>query len=131
MAEGHPLSVLPPDDAASACPKARSCEWSEHDEKHFPKRGVTREKTLRGPAKYLPGTTAERIRELETFTVMTPDRTEERAHKRHYFRRSDEVIGWDKGELASNSFVECSGGEVSGRSFHGRPMHPSNKKWQA
>lgn len=87
------MNILTPPEVESTCPRFRACEWSEHDEKHFPKRGVSREKTLRGPAKYLPGTTAERIRELETFTVTTPDRTEDRAHKRHYFRAGADVIG--------------------------------------
>lgn len=112
------------------CPLNKSCEWSEHGDKHLPKRGVKREQTRRGPAKYLPGTTAAVARQIEELTVALPDATDVRGTKRHYFRTAEAVIGWDLGQDAANSFVECSGGEVGGRAFHGRPMHPSNPKWR-
>jgi hypothetical protein len=39
-----------------------------------------------------------------------------------------DTIGWDAGLDATLSFVECSGGLTAGRSYHGRPMSPTNHK---
>jgi hypothetical protein len=90
---------------------------------------MTREHTLTGPAKYLPGSTPEHIRALETTTVGQPDRVVSLPPaKAEYVRSANSVIGWDRGEDAKFSFAECSGGNVAGRSFHGRPMAASNHK---
>lgn len=70
------------------------------------------------------------VRQIEELTVARPDATDVRGTKHHYFRAAEAVLGWDLGADTTNSFVECSGGEVSGRAFHGRPMHPSNPKWR-
>jgi hypothetical protein len=47
--------------------------------------------------------------------------------KTEYLRDIGEVIGWDQGQGAGLSFVECAGGEIA-RSFHGRPMCADNTK---
>ena len=99
------------------------CAWSTHNYKHFPTKGTTRKDTKVGPAVYLPGTTPTEVRVLESGTARAPDdRDDGEAGKREYLRNMGGVIGWDRGEDASASFVECSGGENAGRSFHGRPM---------
>ncbi|HEY5373053.1 MAG TPA: hypothetical protein VIK01_05170 [Polyangiaceae bacterium] len=45
-----------------------------------------------------------------------------------YVRDIGGVIGWDAGLDATLSYVECSGGLVAGRSYHGRPMSSANHK---
>ena len=57
------------------CPGRLGCRWSLHRWKHFPHAGLKREHTVHGPARYLPGTTAERIRAIESQTVGSPDAT--------------------------------------------------------
>jgi hypothetical protein len=47
--------------------------------------------------------------------------------KREYLRDVGTVIGWDDGQDATLSFVECAGGTIT-RAFHGRPIHALNKK---
>lgn len=113
----------------SPCPGRLRCGWSEHGRKHFPHRGVTPEHTVHGPARYLPGTTDAQIRAIETATAQAPTRTlAEPPGKAEYARNVDGVIGWDEGKDATISFVECSGGTVHGRAFHGRPLAPRNRK---
>ena len=77
------------------------------------------------PALYLP---TEDIHRLETNTAQTPDRLcLAKPMKREYLRDVGTVIGWDDGQDATLSFVECAGGTIT-RAFHGRPMHALNKK---
>ena len=47
--------------------------------------------------------------------------------KAEYLREVQEIIGWDLGQDATLSFVECAGGGVA-RAFHGRPMCVDNQK---
>jgi hypothetical protein len=68
------------------------------------------------------------IRALETETVRAGKRNVRSETASHYQRQVGEVIGWDCGEDATLSFVECSGGIEAGRGFHGRPMAMSNRK---
>lgn len=84
--------------------------------------------TLHKPARYLPGTTAGQIRELETATVRHGQSETLRPGHTEYHRKTDVVIGWDEGMDAKYSFTECSGGLVAGRAFHGRPMAAPNHK---
>jgi hypothetical protein len=83
---------------------------------------MRREDTRRGPARYLVGFDARSIQALERETVSGSDTAGARGLKRMYMRNIGEVIGWDGGMDARFSFVECSGGQVAGRAFHGRPM---------
>ena len=72
---------------------------------------------------------AEEIQAMETATVQTPTAVlSPPPGKAEYIRVVEEVIGWDKGEDATISFAECSGGVAAGRSFHGRPMARANHK---
>jgi hypothetical protein len=104
------------------------CSWSAHNYKHFPFRGMTREHTLHGPARYLPGFDEFAIRALETATSRTRERSRGSLSGRtEYLRDIGEVIGWDEGQNAEISFVECSGSPTV-RTFHGRPMHAGNHK---
>jgi hypothetical protein len=113
----------------ASCPGRLSCAWSQHDRSHFPTHGSTQAKTQRGPAKYLPGTTPAQMRAIETATVATPGAARSQPPgKSEYLRDVGAVIGWDKGEETTLSFVECSGGDLAGRAFHGRPMAASNHK---
>lgn len=89
---------------------------------------MTREDTRHGPARYLPGTTIEQIRDLEAKTVQSGERTVHTGAHTEYVRPVGTVIGWDRAEDATWSFAECSGGTSSGRSYHGRPMAESNRK---
>lgn len=47
--------------------------------------------------------------------------------KTEYLRGVPEPIGWDLGQDAALSFVECTGGDVA-RTFHDRPMSLANLK---
>jgi hypothetical protein len=106
-----------------------ACGWSPHNFKHFPFAGMTKEHTLPpNPARYLPGYDAERIREIETGTARAPEiRRERTPSKSEYLRDMLQSIGWDLGQDATLSFVECAGGDVA-RTFHGRPMCTENPK---
>jgi hypothetical protein len=108
-----------------------SCGWDPHRFKHFPFAGMTRKHTTNGnPARYLPGFDPARIVKLETTTAREPDRRRgELPAKTEYLRDAREVIGWDLGQDATWSFVECSGGDAA-RSFHGRPMCSANPRAQ-
>jgi hypothetical protein len=69
-----------------------------------------------------------RIQALETETARQPDeRRECLPSKTEYLREVGELIGWDLGQDATLSFVECAGGEVA-RAFHGRPICLGNPK---
>jgi hypothetical protein len=68
------------------------------------------------------------MRQLETTTVQSGVRTTLSPAKSEYVRDVEQVIGWDLGQDATVSFVECSGGVRSGRAYHGRPMVRSNPK---
>jgi hypothetical protein len=105
------------------------CSWDPHNFKHFPFAGMTREHTHNAnPARYLPSFARDRIRTLEAATARTPDRWCGRIPlKTEYLRDMVEAIGWDKGQDATLSFVECTGGEVA-RSLHGRPMCIANPR---
>lgn len=81
---------MPQLPTTSPCPEARGCQWSQHRRKHFPHRGMSKGHTRHGPARYLPGTSAEQVRALETETVRaellrepphitTPDATSDNA----------------------------------------------------
>jgi hypothetical protein len=104
------------------------CTWTHHGYKHFPARGVTREHTRHGPAKYA-GRSEVEVRTLETATVREPELRggDPGSGKVEYLRDMNALIGWDEGVDAHLSFVECSGGTLAGRSFHGRPMHRGNR----
>jgi hypothetical protein len=112
------------------CPARLGCGWTQHGRKHFPHPGLTREHTKNGsPAKYLPGTTPEQIQTIETATVRAPDNVlSTPPAKAEYARSTGKVIGWDRGEDATVSFAECSGGATAGRAYHGRPMAIDNRK---
>ena len=108
-----------------------ACCWTAHARKHFPFEGMTREDTLPpNPARYLPGTTDAQVEEIERATVQARDRARQRGPKKQYVRATGACIGWDEGESAHGSYVECSGGDVDGRAFHGRPMHEGNRTWR-
>jgi hypothetical protein len=101
------------------------CGWSSHGFKHFPFEGMTPRHTHHAPARYLPGLD---IRALETETVRQPEiRLEQTPSKTEYLRDMQRVIGWDMGQDATLSFVECTGGDRA-RTLHGRPMHVGNIK---
>src|SRR5258708_35197124 len=102
------------------------CAWSPHAMKHFPHQGMQREHTRRGPAKYLAAFTRDRIQALEAETVRHGERGLPLGHTATYIRGVGEVIGWDEGLDATLSFVECSGGETSGRTYHRPPMRQQN-----
>lgn len=120
-------TALPED----SCPEKFGCVWAEYL-KHRPHRGLRKEHTRHGPARYLPGTSPKQIRVIETTTVQSASaRHAIPPQKVEYVRPMDIVIGWDEGEDATISFVECSGGSVGGRSFHGRPMRAMNPRLEA
>lgn len=111
------------------CPYRLGCGWTEHGKKHFPHKGVTRDHTRNGNARYLPGTTSPQIQAIETATVQAPSTIlSPPPGKAEYVRVVDRVIGWDEGENVTVSFAECSGGVLAKRSVHGRPMARSNHK---
>lgn len=90
---------------------------------------MTRGHTKRpNPARYLPGFDVVRIQTLEMETARRSERQRgSSSSKTEYLREVGDVVGWDEGQDASLSFVECAGGEVA-RSFHGRPMCADNSK---
>jgi hypothetical protein len=106
------------------------CAWSNHGFKHFGAKGVTAAHTRRpNPARYSPELDAEAVQELELRTVRAPDaRTGELPARTCYLRGLGERIGWDDGEPAMLSYVECAGGLPGPREYHGRPMHDGNRK---
>lgn len=77
------------------------------------------------PAKYLLHV---HVQAVETATVAGVERKAigALAAKTEYLRATGVVIGWDDGQDATLSYVECSGGAAV-RTFHGRPMHPGNR----
>jgi len=105
------------------------CGWDAHNFKHFPFSGMTREHTRHpNPARYLPDFHVVRIQTLETETARQPDERRDRPpSKTEYLRELRELVGWDLGQDATLSFVECAGGEIA-RAFHGRPMCLGNPK---
>lgn len=113
---------------ARSCPTILGCEWASNYRKHWPARGVRKGETRHGPAKYLSGTSQSDIRLLETETVRAGTRAARGEHHLEYVRALDKVIGWDLGQDATTSFVECSGGASAGRTFHGRPVAERNRK---
>ena len=116
-------------DNLAACPEKFGCVWSQHGRKHFPHRGLSREHTVHGPAKYLPGMSQQEIMAIETATVRAPPtRLSLPPGKSEYARDVGFVIGWDAGGDATYSFVECSGGASSSRTYHGRPMSSGSQK---
>lgn len=112
---------------AKECPAAHNCTWMLYV-KHLPHRGMKQAQTHSKASRYRSGMTREQIRDLETQTVLSGTRKSLSPFNSEYYRDLDEVIGWDEGRDATWSFVECSGGDAGGRSFHGRPMAPSNHK---
>ena len=105
------------------------CAWSNANRKHFPFSGMTKEHTRRhAPARYLAHFDEGSIRRLETETVQLPGEGADTPPARtRYLRGLGEVIGWDDGEDAKLSYVECSGGSAT-RAYHGRPMHEGNPR---
>lgn len=99
------------------------CSWSHHGDKHAWHPGLTRELTRKGPARYLKGIN---VRKLERGTLAGPDRRRGGCPgNSEYAREMGKLIGWDEGEDATVSYVECSGGSAT-RTFHGRPMRAGN-----
>lgn len=100
-----------------------ACVWNHHNYKHFAPRGATARYTLNNnPALYLPDASGEDIRVLETATTRTPDLHRGEVGRRvRYLRDAGRVIGWDEGQDAVLSYVECSSG-----AYHGRPIHADN-----
>jgi hypothetical protein len=90
---------------------------------------MTRDHTRRpNPARYLAGFDVVRIQTLEMETARRRERQRvSPSSKTEYLQDIGDVVGWDQGQDASLSFVECAGGEVA-RSFHGRPMCVDNSK---
>jgi hypothetical protein len=92
---------------------------------------MTRQDTRRpDPARYVESFDAGAIRALEAATAGAPDpwrRCSPSAHA-EYARDVGCLIGWDDGNDAMISYVECSGGLSAGRVYHGRPMHGRNPK---
>ncbi len=110
------------------CPEARACSWTSHGRKHFPFRGMKRDQTRHGPARYRSGMTHDDICALEKATVRSGEQLELSEGKSEYLRQLNEIIGWDEGQDATHSFAECSGGLGQGRAFHGRPVCSNNRK---
>src|SRR5438445_5565932 len=109
-----------------------ACEWSPHNYKHFPFAGMTRAHTVGhgNPARYFEHFEEHQIRALEVESVRRNDYREGQPSEGRtaYLRKLDQVIGWDEGQDAEFSYVECSGGIRQGRSFHGRPMRVGNAR---
>lgn len=104
------------------------CTWANRRWKHKGSPGLTAEHTHHGPAKYLPELSTEaEMQALERATVAGGARVVA-GLRAEYLRDAGIVIGYDLGKEASMSFVECSGGETAGRSFHGRPVSSSNRR---
>lgn len=111
---------------ASAPPKP--CTWYHHGYKHAAGKHCTKEDTLDGnPALYFYSREEyAAVHALEAQTVATPDcRAGEIPDKVQYLRAMGAAIGWDDGEDATLSYVECSGGST--RWYHGRPMSEKNR----
>lgn len=94
---------------------------------HSPIPGMTRQHTRNGsPARYFGDEQAIRAIEDETARRAPlvrgafPGKTE-------YLRSVGEVIGWDDGDDATLSYVECIG-SAGCRSRHGRPIREGNPK---
>ena len=109
----------------AACP--HPCTWHSYP-KHHPFVGMQREDTVRGPARYLKRGS---IRAIETTTVRAATHALGKAHegRTEYARDVGDVIGYESGEEARWSYVECSGAIGSSiapgaRSFHGHPVGP-------
>lgn len=116
------------DEPLAPCPVRLGCGWMPYL-KHRNHGGFTKKHTQHGPARYLPGMKADEIQAVETATVQTPTAVlSPPPGKAEYVRVVEDVIGWDRGEDATISFAECSGGVAAARSFHGRPMARSNHK---
>lgn len=101
-------------------PCGRACTWIPY-RKHLPVRGMRREHTRSpSPARYLSGID---VQATETKTVESPDRRSggDPGARRKYARAVGVVIGWDDGEDANHSYVECTS-----LAFHGRPMAEGN-----
>lgn len=120
-------ATTPPHPSAPACRLLSApCVWSHHGYKHFPYRGLRREHTQHGPARYLMALSRDAIEQVERATASAPDRRSGLwPDKTRYVRFLDHVVGWDEGRDATVSYVECGGGSAS-RWFHGRPMHGAN-----
>ncbi len=116
------------DTSKTTCPGQFGCAWSPHNYKHFPFRGMKQGHTTHGPARYLPGTN---IQDMETQTVTIGERSLRGDLQSEYRRNTGAIIGWDRGQDATISFVECGGGLSGGRAYHGRPMAASNPKVEA
>jgi hypothetical protein len=65
--------------------------------------------------------------EMEAVRRASHRRGTVQAGKTEYLRDVGSPIGWDEGCDANLCYVECSGGTVAGRAFHGRPMHEGNR----
>lgn len=112
----------------NSCVSDLRCEWAGDYHKHLPHRNMKRSDTRHGPASYLAGTKRQQVQAIENDTVRQGKRQVVNDHNSEYLRDVGKVIGWDAGKDATWSFVECSGGLVAGRRFHGRPMAASNHK---
>ena len=119
----HTNGMVNPGLPLAPCPARLGCAWSENGRRHFPHPGLTRDQTRNGNARYLPGTTPAQIQALETATVGNPTVLLSHPPAPEYIRDVEQVIGWDRGQDAALSFVECTS-----RTFHGRPMAPGNPK---
>ena len=118
-------------DCLIRCPRPEGpCTWTSHGLKHYPFEGMQRRHTQgESPARYLEKYDAEAIKALESATAQQQFRRSILpGGKAEYARDVETAIGWDEGQDAMWSFVECSGGIRAGRSFHGRPMHLGNRK---
>lgn len=88
---------------------------------------MTKRHTENGnPSLYLPKLSEVEIQALELATTKDGRRGVSPPAIATYVREMGDIIGWDDGQDATVSYVECSGGEFSGRAFHGRPMHQDN-----
>ncbi|MGH7271822.1 MAG: hypothetical protein ACREJ3_15435 [Polyangiaceae bacterium] len=110
-------------NAAVVCPERFPCRWVQNGIRHRPHRGLTKDLTKNGNARYLPGTTLVTIEAIERTTAAHPTALISPPPAAEYLRETGQVIGWDRGLDATLSFVECTS-----RSFHGRPMAPGNDK---
>lgn len=94
--------------------------------KHNPYSGMTRADTRRpNPARYAEGVGIEA--EERTTIALPGFRGGTPPTKTEYLRDAALVLGWDDERDAQWSFVECTR-VGTGRGFHGRPMHASNRK---
>ena len=95
--------------------------------KHPARRNTKAADTEHGPARYFPKT---RRKEIEQETVRVGRQVSgdaSKGQKTVYLREVGSPIGWDRGVVATWSYVECSNGvSPSTRNFHGRPMSAEN-----